>query len=141
MTAALHCAALHFFAPSLVQVPLAYWIGFHVLITALLVVDMLVLGGRGPLHFRTALLWTLFVAALAFAFAGFLLGTQGREPALAFISGYVVEASLSIDNLFVFILLFRAFGLTKPGSASPCAGACWGRSCCALSSSLWALPC
>ncbi|MGI8770643.1 MAG: branched-chain amino acid ABC transporter substrate-binding protein, partial [Acidobacteriaceae bacterium] len=85
--------------------PLAYWIGFHILVGILLFIDMVVLGRRSPpLGFRGALLWTLFLAALALAFAGFVSVTQGPQPSLAFLSGYVIEASLSIDNLFVFIL-------------------------------------
>lgn len=89
--------------------PLPYWIGFHLLVGALLLIDMVVLGRH--LSFRRALLWTVFLAALALAFAGFVFVTQGSPQSLAFVSGYVIEASLSIDNLFVFILLFRSFGL------------------------------
>ena len=92
--------------------PLAYWVSFHILVGVLLFIDMVVLGRRSaPLGFRGALLWTLFLAALALAFAGFVFVTQGPQPSLAFLSGYVIEASLSIDNLFVFILLFRGFAL------------------------------
>lgn len=93
--------------------PLTYWIGFHALVLALLVVDLVVLGRKrsGP-GFRAALGWTLFLIALALGFAGFLLHVQGQERALEFISGYVIEASLSIDNLFVFLVLFGSFGLT-----------------------------
>jgi tellurite resistance protein TerC len=93
--------------------PLNYWIGFHALVLLLLVVDLVVLGRRpeGP-RFRTALGWTLFLAVLALAFAGFLLRIQGEERALEFLSGYVLEGSLSVDNLFVFLVLFQNFGLT-----------------------------
>jgi tellurite resistance protein TerC len=92
--------------------PLPYWIGFHLLVGALLLIDMVVLGRH--LSFRRALLWTVFLAALALAFAGFIFVTQGSTQSLAFVSGYVIEASLSIDNLFVFILVFRSFGLDAP---------------------------
>ena len=92
--------------------PLAYWIGFHLLVGTLLFIDMVVLDRRSPATgFRGAVLWTIFLAALALAFAGFVFVTQGREPSLAFVSGYVIEGSLSIDNLFVFILLFKSFAL------------------------------
>jgi tellurite resistance protein TerC len=93
--------------------PLTYWIGFHAVVLLLLVIDLVLLGRRqdGP-RFRSALLWTLFLIVLALSFAGFLLHTQGHEHALEFISGYVVEGSLSIDNLFVFLVLFKSFGLT-----------------------------
>ena len=93
--------------------PLTYWIGFHAVVLLLLVTDLVLLGRRqdGP-RFRNALLWTIFLIVLALAFAAFLLRTQGPEHALEFISGYVLEGSLSIDNLFVFLVLFKSFGLT-----------------------------
>ncbi len=93
--------------------PLTYWIGFHAVVLLLLVVDLVVLGRKqsGP-SFRAALAWTLIVIALALGFAGFLLHVQGQQRALEFISGYVIEASLSIDNLFVFLVLFASFGLS-----------------------------
>jgi tellurite resistance protein TerC len=93
--------------------PLTYWIGFHAVVLLLLVIDLVVLGRRreGP-RFRTALVWTVFLIVLALGFAAFVLHAQGRERALEFISGYVLEGSLSIDNLFVFLVLFGSFGLT-----------------------------
>jgi tellurite resistance protein TerC len=93
--------------------PLSYWIGFHAIVLALLAVDLVVLGRRpeGP-RFRTALLWTIFLFLLALGFAGFVLHAQGQERALEFVSGYLLESSLSIDNLFVFLVLFGSFGLS-----------------------------
>jgi tellurite resistance protein TerC len=93
--------------------PLTYWIGFHAVVLLLLVVDLVVLGRRpeGP-RFRRALGWTIFLGLLALGFAAFILFTQGQERALEFLSGYVLEGSLSIDNLFVFLVLFQNFGLT-----------------------------
>src|ERR1700747_982358 len=93
--------------------PLNYWIGFHAVVLLLLLVDLVVLGRRpeGP-RFRSALLWTLFLIVLALGFAAFEWHTHGEERALEFISGYVLEGSLSIDNLFVFLVLFESFGLT-----------------------------
>jgi tellurite resistance protein TerC len=93
---------------------LTYWIGFHALVLLLLVIDLVVLGRRpaGP-RFRSALAWTVFLILLALAFAVFLWQTRGQEHALEFLSGYVLEGSLSIDNLFVFLVLFRNFGLSE----------------------------
>ena len=93
--------------------PLTYWIGFHAVVVLLLVIDLVLLGrgSEGP-RFRSALVWTIFLMVLALGFAGFLLHTQGPEHALEFISGYVLEGSLSVDNLFVFLVLFDSFGLT-----------------------------
>jgi tellurite resistance protein TerC len=93
--------------------PLTWWIGFHAVVLLLLVVDLVLLGRKpeGP-SFRSALAWTIFLVVLALGFAGFLLHEQGQERALEFVSGYVLEGSLSVDNLFVFLLLFSSFGLT-----------------------------
>jgi tellurite resistance protein TerC len=93
--------------------PLTYWIGFHAIVLLLLVIDLVLLGRKqeGP-RFRSALLWTIFLIILALGFAALLLYTQGPQHALEFISGYVLEGSLSIDNLFVFLVLFKSFGLT-----------------------------
>ena len=93
--------------------PLTWWIGFHAVVLLLLVIDLVLLGRKpeGP-SFRSALAWTIFLVVLALGFAGFLLHEQGQERALEFVSGYVLEGSLSVDNLFVFLLLFSSFGLT-----------------------------
>lgn len=93
--------------------PLTWWIGFHAVVLLLLVIDLVLLGRRqeGP-SFRSALAWTIFLAVLALGFAGFLFYEQGHERALEFVSGYVLEGSLSVDNLFVFLVLFSSFGLT-----------------------------
>ncbi len=93
--------------------PLTWWIGFHAVVLLLLFIDFVVLGRRprGP-RFPSALAWTVFLGVLALAFAAFLFFTQGQEHALEFLSGYVLEGSLSIDNLFVFLMLFHHFGLS-----------------------------
>ena len=94
--------------------PLTYWIGFHAVVLLLLVIDLVVLGRRpeGP-RFRTALVWTAVPRPCwPWPLPPSCLRTQGQEHALEFLSGYVLEGSLSIDNLFVFLVLFRNFGLT-----------------------------
>jgi len=60
---------------------------------------------------RQSLIWSGLWIALAAAFAGILYGTQGRTAALEFSTGYVIELSLSADNLFIFLLIFRYFRL------------------------------
>ena len=59
--------------------------------------------------FREALIWSGVWIALAACFAVFVLYWQGRTPALEFVTGYVIELSLSVDNLFVFLVVFRYF--------------------------------
>jgi tellurite resistance protein TerC len=91
---------------------LAYWIAFHAIVALLLSVDLGFLQRHGrSVSIRTAWGWTTVLAALAFCFALFLSQTQGKQRGLEFLSGYLVEGSLSVDNLFVFLLMFRSFGL------------------------------
>ncbi|HTV06104.1 MAG TPA: hypothetical protein VME86_12110 [Acidobacteriaceae bacterium] len=90
-----------------------YWIAFHAIVAVLLLVDLGLLQ-RIPRSYalRTAWGWTAVLAALAFCYAIFLSHTEGRERGLEFLSGYLVEGSLSLDNLFVFLLMFRSLGLS-----------------------------
>lgn len=93
---------------------IAYWIGFHVLVAVLLIVDLAVLQrGEHSVRLRNAWAWTIFLAALAFGFALFLSKTQGHKIGLEFFSGYLIEGSLSVDNLFVFLLMFRSLRLNS----------------------------
>lgn len=91
------------------------WLLFFGLVAALLAVDLLVLQRGGdaerPPSVRVAWLWTGFLALLACGFAAWIGHTNGREPALQFLTGYVIEGSLSVDNLFVFLLMFRSLQL------------------------------
>jgi len=90
----------------------AYWIAFAVIVAVLLFVDLALLHrGSRSVSVRTAWAWTAILAALAFCFAIFLGHTQGKQRGLEFLSGYLVEGSLSIDNLFVFLLMFRSLKL------------------------------
>jgi tellurite resistance protein TerC len=92
--------------------PVSYWIGFHVVVVFLIVVDLVVLGRSRPeSQARNNLIFVLYLLALAAAFGIWVGFAQGRQLALEFASGYLIELSLSIDNLFVFLLLFRSFGL------------------------------
>ncbi len=98
---------------------LPFWIAFHAVVALLLGVDLLVLGrgkdAGGPAGVRQAWAWTAVLAAAAFCFALLVSHEQGRGRALEFVSGYLVEGSLSVDNLFVFLLLFRSLGLSVDG--------------------------
>jgi tellurite resistance protein TerC len=97
--------------------PLKWWIGFHVAVLALIVTDALLphsrrrLGNEEQPDPKLAWLWSLFMALAAAGFAFWLNLEKGHQPALEFITGYTIETSLSIDNLFVFMILFRGFGI------------------------------
>ena len=91
---------------------IGHWVAFHAVVAVLLFVDLAVLQRNSKsVSIRAAWSWTAVVAAFAFCFALLLSQTQGRQMALEFLSGYLVEGSLSVDNLFVFLLLFRSLGL------------------------------
>lgn len=62
---------------------------------------------------KQALKQTLFWVLLAFAFFGFIWFENGQQPAFEYLSAYLMEWSLSIDNIFVFILIFNFFGVKE----------------------------
>jgi tellurite resistance protein TerC len=90
---------------------LPFWIFFHAVVAVLLVVDLAVLPRVRGAEVRKAWMWTGVLAAAAFCFSLYVSHRQGPVHATDFVSGYLVEGSLSIDNLFVFLLLFRSLGL------------------------------
>ena len=96
----------------------AVWLGFTGLVTALLIIDLAVLNRRSHvLSFKEALSWSLGLITFAHLFGVFLLWREGTGPALEYYTGYLIELSLSVDNLFVFILIFSYFGV--PAEAQP----------------------
>jgi len=93
---------------------LPVWVGFCVTLVALLAFDLLVLRRSAhTVRTREALVWSGFWIGLALAFAGGLWWFEGRAPALQFLTGYVIEESLSVDNLFVMLILFAHFGVPE----------------------------
>jgi tellurite resistance protein TerC len=87
-----------------------FWILFNAFILAMLALDLWVF--QKPAHavkFRAAVAWSVSWIALAAVFAMMLYFWRGRDHALEFTTGYVIELSLSVDNLFVFIMIFKYF--------------------------------
>ena len=96
----------------------AVWLGFTGLVAALLILDLGVLNRRSHvLSFKEALSWSLGLITIAHLFGVFILWREGTGPALEYYTGYLIELSLSVDNLFVFILIFSYFGV--PAEAQP----------------------
>jgi tellurite resistance protein TerC len=94
------------------------WLGFTLLVGGLLFLDLGVLNRRAHvLTFREALSWSLGLIALAHLFGLFVWWREGSQPALEYYTGYLIELSLSVDNLFVFILIFQYFAV--PAEAQP----------------------
>jgi tellurite resistance protein TerC len=100
-----------------VPTPLTYWIGFHLALLTLLAAELAYArrpANQPPLRtpasaHRTAIVATTGWLAAALAFALFLHHTFGSAAAIQYLAGYALEQSLSVDNLFVFLLLFRIF--------------------------------
>ncbi len=89
---------------------LVFWILFNLFVLAVLALDLGVLNRRSRrTGLREALIWSAVWIALAAAFAVLVLLWHGRSLALQFVAGYVIELSLSLDNLFLFLVIFRYF--------------------------------
>lgn len=78
------------------------------------VLTLLGIGGERELTAREAAVASLFYIATAMAFAAGVFIFRGADPALAFLTGYLLEKALSVDNLFVFMILFGLFGVSGP---------------------------
>ena len=97
------------------------WAGFIAFVVAMLALDLFVFGGRKShrVSVKEAGTWVLAWACMAFAFAGllwwYLNDTHGAEVAqrktLEFLAGYLIEQSLSVDNMFVFVMIFGYFAV------------------------------
>ncbi len=94
--------------------PPILWAGFLVLVVIMLALDLGVFN-RNPhaITNREAATWTTVWIALAGLFSVFVWLDLGRAKGIEFITGYVIEKSLSVDNLFVMVLVFTAFGVPK----------------------------
>jgi TerC family integral membrane protein len=92
-----------------------WWLGFHAAVITLLAVDSLLPGRRhGTVHpQRVAWAWTAALALAAAGFAVWIAVAQGHETALEWVGGYTIETSLSVDNLFVFLVLFQGFKIDE----------------------------
>jgi tellurite resistance protein TerC len=89
---------------------LLFWILFNLFVLAMLALDLIVLQRPAhPVKFRQALTWSALWIALAAVFAVIVFFWHGRTSALEFVTGYVLELSLSVDNLFIFLMIFRYF--------------------------------
>jgi tellurite resistance protein TerC len=91
-----------------------FWIGFIAFVLAMLALDLGVFQRKvHEVKPKEAAIWTAIWVGLAFAFAGGLWFFHGSEPALTFLTGYVIEESLSMDNIFVIVLIFDYFMVPK----------------------------
>ncbi|MFM8952689.1 MAG: TerC family protein [Planctomycetaceae bacterium] len=89
-----------------------HWLAFGAMVTVLLVLDLTVFHKHShEPSLRESAFWTCFWSALAFSFNGLVWWWLGGKAALEFLTGYLVEWSLSMDNVFVFAVVFAYFGV------------------------------
>lgn len=90
------------------------WIAFAAVMTVMFILDIGVFNRRShEISFREALAWTLVWVFLAISFDVGIALTLGTSKAMEFLAGYLIEESLSVDNLFVFIMIFSYFHVGK----------------------------
>lgn len=86
------------------------WIGFSFFILLMLSLDLGLLNRKAhAVKYREAVIWSTIWVSLALIFAGLVFYYQGSTRGLEFLTGYLIELSLSVDNLFVFLLIFSYF--------------------------------
>lgn len=95
-------------------VSLVWWVEFHAVVAALLIADSLLSDHWRDSRYAQTFAWmgTAVLVLAAAGFAAWIAVTQGRQPALEFAGGYAIEASLSVDNLFVFLVIFQGFRIS-----------------------------
>lgn len=94
------------------EVSILFWIGFHLFIFFMLALDLGIFNRREhKIPVKEAVIWTALWISLALLFDLFIFFEFGKTKALEFITGYVIEYSLSVDNIFVFILIFTYFSV------------------------------
>lgn len=92
------------------ETPITFWIIFNAFVLLMLALDLGVFHRKShEVSVKEALTWTFIWIFLALVFNGILFFWQGRQPALEFFTGYLIEKALSVDNIFVFIMIFTYF--------------------------------
>src|SRR5215510_9372773 len=88
----------------------ALWVGFSVFIVCMLSLDLGLFNRKAhTIRYREAWIWSGVWVTLAMIFASLVFHFQGSQRGLEFLTGYLIELSLSVDNLFVFLLIFSYF--------------------------------
>ena len=96
------------------EVSIYFWIGFHLFIFLMLALDLGVFNRNvHKVPLKEALTWSAVWIFLAICFNLFVFFEFGKTKALEFLTGYVIEYSLSVDNIFVFILIFTSFAVPE----------------------------
>ncbi len=93
----------------------ALWAGFIVGVLVIIAIDLKLAAG-GEITPRKAAIWTGVWVSLSLSFAGLLYWLGGAKVAVPFLTAYLIEYALSVDNLFVFIIVFGYFKVTSPAA-------------------------
>ena len=90
------------------------WIGFNVVVLAILALDLGVLHRRSEkVTLKQAAIWSTIWVVLSLSFAASIYLTMGKQRGLEFLTGYLIEYALSVDNIFVFVLIFTYFNVPE----------------------------
>jgi tellurite resistance protein TerC len=90
------------------------WAIFSIFVLGMLALDLGVFNRKAhEVHFKEALTWSCVWVALSLAFNWWIYHEFGKQKALEFLTGYVIEKALSVDNIFVFVVLFASFAVPK----------------------------
>ena len=89
-----------------------FWIVFSIVVLGMIAIDLGIFTRKShTIAFKEALAWTTVWAVLATLFGIWIWNSQGRTKGLEFFNGYLIELSLSADNVFIFALIFRNFAV------------------------------
>lgn len=94
--------------------PVVQWIGFGVIVLVLLALDLLVFHRHDHVpSFRESLLWSAFWIGLGLAFNCLVWWVRGPRDGTEFLTAFLIEKSLSVDNIFVFVVIFKFFNIPR----------------------------
>ena len=90
----------------------ALWVGFNLCVLVILAIDLGIFNRKAhAITLREAALWSAVWVTLSLSFNFWIFLAHGHQPGVEFLTAYLIEQSLSMDNIFVFLLVFRAFGI------------------------------
>jgi tellurite resistance protein TerC len=93
------------------EIPITFWVIFHGVVFLFLLIDLLSRGKAPQVSIKTDQMWSIIWIIVGLGFGVYVYWLFGYEEALKYVTAYVVEKSLSVDNLFVFLVIFNYFGV------------------------------
>lgn len=96
------------------EINIWFWVWFNVFVLMMLALDLWVFHRKSQeVSVKEALTWSAIWISLALVFNGLIYNWFGQEKALEFLTGYLIEKALSVDNIFVFTIIFAYFAIPK----------------------------